>query len=226
MRRRGARLQLAREGVDIRSRLSRSSASPPRGGKIEVVIRGSGGEETIAGSHLLVATGRRANTDGLALEQAGIVCDRNGIVVNKRLKTSNRRVYAIGDVAGRRQFTHLANYHAGLVIRNALFRLPVGSNEDLVPRVTFTDPELAQVGLTETEARARRRADPRAAMALSRERPRPDRARDDRAHQGDDRPQRPDSRRHHRGRGRRRVDHAPGRWRSARTSTSVPLPVS
>jgi pyruvate/2-oxoglutarate dehydrogenase complex dihydrolipoamide dehydrogenase (E3) component len=148
---------LAREGVDIRSPVAvvRVAAT---GGKIEVVIRGSGGEETIAGSHLLVATGRRANTDGLALEQAGIACDRSGIVVNKRLKTSNRRVYAIGDVAGRGQFTHLANYQAGLVIRNALFRLPVRVNENLVPRVTFTDPELAQVGLTETEARARRRA--------------------------------------------------------------------
>jgi pyruvate/2-oxoglutarate dehydrogenase complex dihydrolipoamide dehydrogenase (E3) component len=148
---------LAREGVDIRSPVAvvRVAAT---GGKIEVVVRGSGGEETIAGNHLLVATGRRANTDGLALEQAGIACDRSGIVVNKRLKTSNRRVYAIGDVAGRGQFTHLANYQAGLVIRNALFRLPVRVKENLVPRVTFTDPELAQVGLTETEARARRRA--------------------------------------------------------------------
>ena len=148
---------LAREGVDVRSHVAVVRVATT-GGKIEVVIRGSDGEETIGGSHLLVATGRRANTDGLALEQAGIVCDRNGIVVNKRLKTSNRRVYAIGDVAGRGQFTHLANYQAGLVIRNALFRLPVRVNENLVPRVTFTDPELAQVGLTETEARPRRRA--------------------------------------------------------------------
>src|SRR6516165_2392342 len=124
------------------------------GAKIKVVLAGDG-EEAIEGSHLLIATGRRANTDGLALEQARIACDRNGVVVNKRLKTTNRHVYAIGDVAGRGQFTHLANYHAGLVIRNALFRLPVKVNADLVPRVTFTDPELAHVGLTEAQARAR-----------------------------------------------------------------------
>ena len=124
------------------------------GAKLKVVLGEEG--QAIEGSHLLVATGRKANVDGLGLEVAGIACDRKGIVVNDGLKTSNRRVYAIGDVAGRGQFTHLANYQAGLVIRNALFRLPVKVNADLVPRVTFTDPELAHVGLTETEARARR----------------------------------------------------------------------
>ena len=144
---------LAREGVLVRSNVAVARVEGA-GAKIKVVLAGDG-EEAIEGSHLLIATGRRANTDGLALEQARIACDRNGIVVNKRLKTTNRRVYAIGDVAGRGQFTHLANYHAGLVIRNALFRLPVKVNADLVPRVTFTDPELAHVGLTEAQARAR-----------------------------------------------------------------------
>jgi pyruvate/2-oxoglutarate dehydrogenase complex dihydrolipoamide dehydrogenase (E3) component len=110
---------------------------------------------TLEGSHLLVATGRRANIDDLALEQGRIARNRGGIVVGKGLKTSNRRVYAIGDVAGRGEFTHLANYHAGLVVKNALFRLPARVQENVVPRVTFTDPELAHVGLTEGEARAR-----------------------------------------------------------------------
>src|SRR5215469_13281172 len=144
---------LAREGVIVRSNVTVARVEGT-GAKIKVVLAGDG-EEAIEGSHLLIATGRRANTDGLALERARIVCDRNGIKVNKRLKTTNRHVYAIGDVAGRGQFTHLANYHAGLVIRNALFRLPVKVNADLVPRVTFTDPELAHVGLTEAQARAR-----------------------------------------------------------------------
>jgi pyruvate/2-oxoglutarate dehydrogenase complex dihydrolipoamide dehydrogenase (E3) component len=144
---------LAREGVIVRSNVTVARVEGT-GAKIKVVLVGDG-EEAIEGSHLLIATGRRANTDGLALEQARIACDRNGIKVNKRLKTTNRRVYAIGDVAGRGQFTHLANYHAGLVIRNALFRLPVKVNADLVPRVTFTDPELAHVGLTEAQARVR-----------------------------------------------------------------------
>jgi len=144
---------LAREGVIVRSNVAVARVEGT-GSKVKVILAGDG-EEAIEGSHLLIATGRRANTDGLALEQAGIACDRNGIVVDKGLKTANPRVYAIGDVAGRGQFTHLANYHAGLVIRNALFRLPVKVNADLVPRATFTDPELAHVGLTEAEARAR-----------------------------------------------------------------------
>ena len=77
--------------------------------------------------------------------------------MNRKLKTSNRRVYAIGDcAAGHSKFTHAANYHAGLVIRNALFRLPVRVNNDAVPWVTYTEPELAHTGLTEAQARARR----------------------------------------------------------------------
>ncbi|HEY7192218.1 MAG TPA: FAD-dependent oxidoreductase [Gemmatimonadales bacterium] len=148
---------LAREGVELRSNAAvvRVAATDST---IQVVMRDGDGEQTLAASHLLVATGRRANADDLALEQAGITRDRNGIVVDQGLRTANRRVYAIGDVAGHGQFTHLANYHAGLVIRNALFRLPVRADGALVPRVTFTDPELAQVGLTEAEARSRRRA--------------------------------------------------------------------
>ena len=123
---------------------------------IKVVVRAGEGEEAIDGSHLLVATGRRVNTDGLGLEQAGIAFDGHGIRVDKGLRTRNKRVYAIGDAAGGAQFTHAANYHAGLVIRSALFRLRVKVDDDLIPRVTFTDPELAHVGLTEAEARRRR----------------------------------------------------------------------
>jgi pyruvate/2-oxoglutarate dehydrogenase complex dihydrolipoamide dehydrogenase (E3) component len=82
---------------------------------------------------------------------------KGGILVNRKLKTSNRRIYAIGDVAaGQPRFTHAANHHAGLVIRNALFRLPVRLNNDALPWVTFTEPELAQAGLTEARARERR----------------------------------------------------------------------
>jgi pyruvate/2-oxoglutarate dehydrogenase complex dihydrolipoamide dehydrogenase (E3) component len=145
---------LAREGVELRSNatVGRLAAADAM---IEVAVRDGNGEQTLKASHLLVATGRRANADDLALERAGIAHDRKGIVVDKGLRTANPRVYAIGDVVGRGQFTHLANYHAGLVVRNALFRLPVRLNEHVVPRVTFTDPELAHVGLTETEARSR-----------------------------------------------------------------------
>jgi pyruvate/2-oxoglutarate dehydrogenase complex dihydrolipoamide dehydrogenase (E3) component len=145
---------LASEGVELRSTATVLRVEAVDS-KVRVAIRDTDSEQTIEGSHLLVATGRRANTDDLGLDAAGISHDRGGIRVDRQLKTANRRVYAIGDVAGGAQFTHLANYHAGLVIRNALFRLRVAADNDLVPRVTFTDPELAQVGLTEAEARER-----------------------------------------------------------------------
>src|SRR5262249_41270396 len=86
----------------------------------------------------------------------GVTVERGAIRVDKRLRTTNKKIYAIGDVVGGPQFTHVANYQAGLVIRNALFRLPVTVNHDAVPRVTFTDPELAHVGLTEAAAKARK----------------------------------------------------------------------
>jgi pyruvate/2-oxoglutarate dehydrogenase complex dihydrolipoamide dehydrogenase (E3) component len=106
----------------------------------------------IAASHLLVAAGRRPAIDGLGLESAGIATGRNGIVTDQRLRTNNKRVFAIGDVTGRPQFTHIAGYHAGIVIRNMLFRLPARINETITPWVTYTDPELAHVGLTEAAA--------------------------------------------------------------------------
>jgi pyruvate/2-oxoglutarate dehydrogenase complex dihydrolipoamide dehydrogenase (E3) component len=146
---------LVHEGVDIMSGVCVVRVEGGDAG-VRVIVREGDAERTIEGSHLLVAAGRRANADGLALERAGIKHNGHGIAVDKRLKTSNKRVYAIGDVAGRGQFTHLANYHAGLVIRNALFRMRAEVNDDLVPRVTFTEPELAHVGLTESQARERR----------------------------------------------------------------------
>ncbi|MCZ7660440.1 MAG: FAD-dependent oxidoreductase [Xanthobacteraceae bacterium] len=147
---------LAREGVVVRAGVKVVRVEPD-GEKVRVFVEGAAGAEAIAASHLLVATGRSPNVAGLGLEAAGIASDPRGIVVDRRLRTTNRRVYAIGDVAGG-NFTHVANYHAGLVIRNALFRLPVRADAAAIPWVTFTDPELAQVGLTEVEARERHRA--------------------------------------------------------------------
>ncbi|MFT6459107.1 MAG: pyruvate/2-oxoglutarate dehydrogenase complex dihydrolipoamide dehydrogenase (E3) component [Pseudophaeobacter arcticus] len=107
-----------------------------------------------AGSHLLMAVGRKSNVERLNLEAGGITPSRSGIKVDASLRTSNKRVYAIGDVAGGLQFTHVAGYHAGVIIRSALFGLPSKAQELHIPRATYTDPELAQVGLTEAEARA------------------------------------------------------------------------
>ncbi len=107
----------------------------------------------IAGSQLLVAAGRRPNTAALDLAAAGIASTVHGIAVDARLRTTNRRVFAIGDAAGGPQFTHVALYHAGIVIRNALFRLPARVDYRSLPWVTYSDPELAQAGMSEATAR-------------------------------------------------------------------------
>jgi pyruvate/2-oxoglutarate dehydrogenase complex dihydrolipoamide dehydrogenase (E3) component len=146
--------QLARDGVAIRAGVAVRRVDGADG-KVQVVIASTDQDETIEGSHLLVATGRTPNVADLGLDRAGIELGPRGIVVDNRLRTTNKRVYAIGDVAGGLQFTHVANYHAALVVRHALFRLPVRASNDALPWVTFTDPELAHVGLSEAAARAR-----------------------------------------------------------------------
>ncbi len=106
------------------------------------------------GSHLMIAVGRKVNIDRLNLNAAAIAHD-GAVKVDAGLRTTNRRVYAIGDAAGGLQFTHVAGYHAGIIIRSMLFGLPAKVRGDHIPWATYTDPELAQVGLTEAEARAR-----------------------------------------------------------------------
>ncbi len=120
---------------------------------VRVHVEGPEGARIVDGSKLLVAAGRSANVNGLDLEKAKIAYDRRGIKTGSNLKSSNRRVYAIGDVAGSLQFTHMAGYHAGLVVRSILFRLPVRENRAIIPWATFTEPELAQAGLTEAEVK-------------------------------------------------------------------------
>lgn len=117
-----------------------------------ITVRTSAGD-IITGTHLLVAAGRRPVLEDLGLDQAGVAHSLKGIVVDAGLRTTNRRIYAIGDVTGGAQFTHVAGYHAGLIIRPMLFGLRARARNDHVPHVTYTDPELAQVGLTEAEAR-------------------------------------------------------------------------
>ncbi|MEZ5788327.1 MAG: FAD-dependent oxidoreductase [Xanthobacteraceae bacterium] len=144
---------LRREGVVIRAGQPVKAVTPAAvpNGDVALVVDTGEGEDIITGSHLLVAVGRQPNVHDLGLDRAGIAFSSKGVSVDRGLRTTNRRVYAIGDATGGRQFTHVANYHAGLVIRNALFRLPVRVDERALPAVTFTDPELAQVGLTEIE---------------------------------------------------------------------------
>ena len=148
------RRQLQREDVKLREGVQIVGVSEETGGVV-VDINADGVSERINGSHVLVAAGRRPNLDGLNLEAAGIKYSPKGIDVDARLRSSNKRVFAIGDVAGALQFTHVAGYHAGIVIRNALFKLPAKANYKAVPWVTYTDPELANVGLTEDQAKER-----------------------------------------------------------------------
>jgi len=110
------------------------------------------GRQCVIGSHVLIATGRRANVNGLNLEAAGVQYSPGGVGVDARLRTSNKRIFAVGDVAGPYQFTHMAAYQAGIVIRNMLFRLPAKVDYTAVPWVTYTDPELAHVGMSEADA--------------------------------------------------------------------------
>lgn len=139
---------LKEEGVEI---AEDALAAEIRGhaGAIEVEVKDG---RVFKGSHLLMAVGRKANTDKLDLDAGGIEPSRNGIKVDGGLRTTNKKAYAIGDVAGGLQFTHVAGYHAGVIIRSMLFGLPSKAKTAHIPWATYTDPELAQVGMTEAEA--------------------------------------------------------------------------
>jgi pyruvate/2-oxoglutarate dehydrogenase complex dihydrolipoamide dehydrogenase (E3) component len=141
--------QFRAEGIDI---AEDALAAEIRGtaGAIEIETKDG---RIFKGTHLLMAVGRKANTQRLNLEVAGIETTKRGIKVDASLRTTNKRVYAIGDVAGGLQFTHVAGYHAGLIIRQALLGLPAKQRTDHIPWASYTDPELAQVGQTEAQAR-------------------------------------------------------------------------
>lgn len=141
--------QFKAEGIGIEDG---AIASEIRGkaGAIEVEAKDG---RVFKGTHLLMAVGRKANTDRLNLGAAGIETTKRGIKVDASMRTTNRRAYAIGDVAGGLQFTHMAGYHAGLIIRQALLGLPARERTDHIPWATYTDPEIAHVGLTEEAAR-------------------------------------------------------------------------
>ncbi|AMJ48481.1 dihydrolipoamide dehydrogenase [Cereibacter sphaeroides] len=139
--------RLRAEGVEIVED-ARAEAVQPLAHGLEVTA----GDRRIAGSHLLVAAGRKPALDALDPAAAGVEVTEKGVKVGPDLRSSNRRIYAVGDAAGGPQFTHLAGYHASVVIRSILFGLPSKATA-LIPHVTYTEPELAQIGLTEAQAR-------------------------------------------------------------------------
>ncbi len=145
---------LSREGV-----LFHLNASVLRvndlGSEREVLLKGDdGGKKSLKAEMLLIAMGRRANLEGLSLEHAGVACDRKGVEVDARLRTNRKHIYAAGDVTGAFQFTHAAGYEGGVVISNALFHLPRKTDYTYLPWCTYTDPELASIGMNEKRAGA------------------------------------------------------------------------
>ncbi len=147
--------RLTGEGVEFH--LNRSvSRVEGAAGMIRVQLQHQGESETwLEGTHLLIAVGRKPNLENLGLEAAGVVVEDGRLKTDEHLRTSNRSIYACGDVVGPYLFTHTAEHQAGVVLKNALFHWPAKVESRVVPWCTFTDPELARVGLSETEARER-----------------------------------------------------------------------
>jgi pyruvate/2-oxoglutarate dehydrogenase complex dihydrolipoamide dehydrogenase (E3) component len=144
---------LRRDGINLHEN-TRVTGVEAAGDGVAVLAECNGEKLRIEGSHLLLAAGRKPNIDGLGLEAAGVKTGPKGIEVDQRLRTANDKIYAIGDVTGGLQFTHMAGFEAGIVLRSALFRLPAKGVTNAAPWVTYTEPELANVGLKEAEARA------------------------------------------------------------------------
>lgn len=142
------REQLLNEGIELIENVFAEKVEKTEGG-----IRVHAGNHTVDGSHLLVAVGRKVSVEGMDLEAAGVEYDRKGIKVDDRLRSTNKRIYAAGDVAGGPQFTHVAGYHASIIIRNVLFKARSKNKDSQAPWVTYCDPELAHIGLTEHSAK-------------------------------------------------------------------------
>ena len=141
--------RLRAEGIDI---IEGALAEKIEGSADKITIHTKDGQ-TFQGSHLLMAVGRTPNVDKLDLEKAGIDYDRSGLKVDASLRTTNKRVYGVGDLASKLQFTHVAGYQAGVLVRQIVLGMPAKNREDHIPWATYTDPEIAQVGLTEAQAR-------------------------------------------------------------------------
>jgi pyruvate/2-oxoglutarate dehydrogenase complex dihydrolipoamide dehydrogenase (E3) component len=144
--------QFVAEGIGFRFEATLERVEG-RSGDIACIVRHRDGrEETVRGTHLLLATGRKLNVEQLGLDAAGVAVEDGRIRVDDRLRTSQPHIYVAGDVAGGPQFTHLAEHHAGIVLRHAIFRLRWARPSTVLPWCTYTDPEVARVGVSETEA--------------------------------------------------------------------------
>jgi pyruvate/2-oxoglutarate dehydrogenase complex dihydrolipoamide dehydrogenase (E3) component len=147
--------QLQGEGIVSHFESTITHVRGTKGAITTTVKHKDGTEHVIATTHLLLAAGRRANIEDLGLDAAGVSVDHGRIVVDAHLRTTNPHVYVLGDVAGGYQFTHVAEHHAGIVLRHALFKVWWAKPSPHIPWCTYTDPELARIGLSEAEAQER-----------------------------------------------------------------------
>ncbi|MCP4694665.1 MAG: FAD-dependent oxidoreductase [Desulfobacterales bacterium] len=148
------RAVLRAEGVEFQLGVSIQSVKD-LGSEKEVVIKDGQGETIrLKAETILVAMGRKPNTEGLGLDKIGVEFDGRGVKVDRRLRTSHKHIYAAGDVNGGPQFTHAAGYEGGVVVSNAVFRLPRKTDFTLLPWCTYTDPPLGNIGMNETMAKA------------------------------------------------------------------------
>ena len=146
--------RLTGEGIRLVTGQGARKVSHVSGDGPEVAVELSDGE-SVQAEALLVAVGRRPNIEGLALESAGVAAGPEGIIIDRYLRTTRRSICAAGDVTGGPQFTHYAGSQGFMAVRNAFLPLNTVAVRNDVPRATFTDPEVAQVGLTEPQARDR-----------------------------------------------------------------------
>jgi pyruvate/2-oxoglutarate dehydrogenase complex dihydrolipoamide dehydrogenase (E3) component len=144
---------LKREGIRFHLNTSIVSAQD-LGNEREVVVRtGDGSMVILKAETILVATGRKPNIEGLGLDRIGVAFDEKGVKVDERMRTSQKHIYAAGDVNGGYLFTHAAGYEGGIVVSNAIFHLPRKADYTFLPWCTYTDPELASIGMNETAAK-------------------------------------------------------------------------
>ncbi|WP_238400364.1 dihydrolipoyl dehydrogenase family protein [Legionella bononiensis] len=144
------RQSLIQFGITLYEQVDIAEIESNEEGQTIIRCKKNNDEMVISGTHLLVAAGRKPNIEQLNCALANIQVNSKGIVVDNRLRTSNKKIFAIGDVTGSLLFTHIANYHAGVVLQNIAFKLPVKVTDNAVPWVTYTSPELAHAGKSES----------------------------------------------------------------------------
>ena len=144
---------LLADGVAFHGGYKAEEVRAENGEKVMTVRNEAGHEVEVRGEEILVAAGRAPTTGGLGLEKAGIELQKKGLKVDEHLRTTAPNVYAAGDITGKYLFTHVAEYQGRAALRNALFPSKTKADHRVVPWTTFTDPEVARVGLTEEQAR-------------------------------------------------------------------------